>query len=492
MQRLQPVLLFLKRKGSGWQQKCNISKGENMNLLQKAGAFVHVHAGRQNPASHTRALSLVGCILAVLIAVSSCDLPWEIGDTGSSTSDTTVVVTGHTILDRQSLVRNLASCISDTTQIQNVYNAIPSVQLDGISYATFYSYIIALTRLHTNTEAVTSFRFVTKDESGQIMSTIAANASGFDNLLKATVPVELYYGSVQSSDQPVYIYIQEDANGSAYLSNVWVKECLNAFDFAGLYFAALEDQNPDAVASLIKGSQVPADGQFSSAVINYKARELTQYYHLKVQSPFPNYRLMSLDISQLSYLQPEVLDDISLSYQTRTVHFIRNTLNNFTIRDSVINPLATKDFYLYYNGEKTIRIGDRADSNQFLKLFGSPDSKILGALYSAGTNSGIIQQIIILSYSSATVTIRGNFYDDGSWDGQIVKIQLRSASLKFNLGMSINNGMTRDALMLLYPFADQTDYILSTTVDDQKYKMTFEFASDADRTVSDVQLQMLD
>ena len=201
---------------------------------------------------------------------------------------------------------------------------------------------------------------------------------------------------------------------------------------------------------------------------------------------------MSLDISQLSYLQPEVLDDISLSYQTRTVHFIRNELNNFTIRDSVINPLSTKDFYLYYKGDRTIRIGDRADSNQFQKLFGTPDSKIRGALYSAGANSGIIQQIIILSYSSATVTIRGNFYDDeeGSWDGQIIKIQLLSPSSDFNLGTTIYNGMTRDALMLLYPFADQTDYVLSTTVDDQKYEMTFQFALDTDRTISNVQLQM--
>ena len=465
-----------------------------MNFLQKASTLVHKCEGRQNAAPHirTRALSLICCILFALFAVTSCALPWENTDTNSSTSDTTIVVTGHTILDRQSLVRNLASCISDTTQIQNVYNVIPSVQLDGISYATFYSYIMALTRLHTNTEAVTSFRFVTKDESSQIMSAIAVNASGFDNLLKATIPVELYYGNVQSSDQPVYIYIQEDANGSAYLSSVWVKECLNAYDFAGMYFGALSAQNSDAVASLINGSQVPADGAFSSAVINYKATELAQYYHLKVQSPFSEYRLMSLDISQLSYLQPEVLDDISLSYQTRTVHFIRNELNNFTIRDSVINPLSTKDFYLYYKGDRTIRIGDRADSNQFQKLFGTPDSKIRGALYSAGANSGIIQQIIILSYSSATVTIRGNFYDDeeGSWDGQIIKIQLLSPSSDFNLGTTIYNGMTRDALMLLYPFADQTDYVLSTTVDDQKYEMTFQFALDTDRTISNVQLQM--
>lgn len=432
-----------------------------------------------------RIASCVSMLICGIILLTSCALPWETRETTQNT-ESSVIATADSTLDRQSLVRELAACISDTKQISYVYNMIPPAQLDGISYATFSAYIKALTYLHIDAGVITSFRFVNKEESQIITDGIAVNAANYQSLLSYTIPVELFYSDETTDDSPVYIYIQEDANGTPYLSSAWVKECLNIFDFAGMYFTALEKQNSDAVASLLNDSQMEEQGGFSSAVINYKARELVQYYHLKVQSPFSDYRLRSLDISQLTYMQPEVLDDISLSYQTRNVRFIRNSLDKFTIRDSVNNPLSTKDFYLYYKKEKTIRIGDRADSNQFLNLFGKPQATVFSEQFTAGS-SAASQQIIVLTYSSASVTIKGTMYDDGSWDGQIIQIQLKSGDSDFVLGTIFTN-MTRDSLMMLYPFADQTDYILSTTLDDQSYEMTFTFADDPERTITGVKL----
>ena len=50
--------------------------------------------------------------------------------------------------------------------------------------------------------------------------------------------------------------------------------------------------------------------------------------------------------------------------------------------------------------------------------------------------------------------------------------------------------MTRYALLMLYPFSDQTDYTLTVTQDDQDFKMTFTFADDQNRTVTGVQLDL--
>jgi len=436
-----------------------------------------------------RFLCSLSIILCTLMLMTSCSLPWSTQGT-TANSDLSVIGTDEKTLDKQSLVRQLAECISDTAQIENVYNSIPTEQLDGLSFASFSSYIVALTYLHTDTGAITSFRFLTESENKTITDAIAVNAVDYQPLLASTIPVELFYGNQQSQDPPVYMYIQEDANGTAYLSSTWVKECLNVFDFAGLYFTALEKQNTQAVASLINDSQVPAEGQFSTAVVNYKAGELVQYYHLKVQSPFVDYRLISMDISQLSYLQPEVLDDISLSYQTRTVRFVRNSLNNISIRDSVNNPLTTKDFYLYYKGEKTIRIGDRADSNQFINLFGEPALTVFSSQFSSDASTQEPQQMIVISYGSTSVTIKGTVYKDDSWDGQIIQIRLNEPDSNFVLGKTIYAGMSRDELMLMYPFADQTDYILTTTQDEQKYVMSFVFAEDKEKQITGVTLEL--
>jgi len=464
-----------------------------MNCLKNFRPHMRYHKGSTTSFLSLRACLLVclSLILSVLILITSCSLPWETQETTAGT-DVSVILTGDTTLDRYSLVRELATCISDSSQIEYVYHSIPAAQLDGMSYASFNAYILALTRLHVIAGPITSFRFVAQTESQKIIDAIATNAADYKPLLESTIPVELFYGNELSNEAPVYIYIQEDTNGTAYLSSTWVRECLNVFDFAGLYFGALEKQNFEAVASLIKDSQVPSEGEFSAAVINYKSRELTQYYHLKVQSPFSDYRMMSLDISQLTYLQPEVLDDISLSYQTRNVSFVRNSLNSISIRDSVNTMLSTKDFFLYHKGIKTIRIGDRADSNQFISLFGDPNGISFGMQFVPKTNTAADQQIIEISYPSTSVTIRGTFYDDGSWDGQIIRIRLNKADMNYFLGTTLYVGVTRDTLLMLYPFADQTDYILSTTVDDQRYQMSFTFTEDPTRTITSVTLELVE
>jgi len=201
---------------------------------------------------------------------------------------------------------------------------------------------------------------------------------------------------------------------------------------------------------------------------------------------------LSLDISQLTYLQPEVLDDISLNYQTRNVSFVRNSLNSISIRDSVNTMLSTKDFFLYHEGIKAIHIGDRADSNQFSSLFGDPNGISFGMQFVPKTNTAADQQIIEILYPSTSVTIRGTFYDDGSWDGQIIRIRLNKSDMSYFLGTTLYVGVTRDTLLMLYPFADQTDYILSTTVDDQRYQMSFSFAEDPARTITSVTLELVE
>lgn len=435
------------------------------------------------------------CIITILLSgvafLSSCSFSWLTNETNSSV-DVSVIPTRDEILDRQALVRELATCISDTKESKNVFESIPSAQLDGMTYASFSAYIDALSHLYANNSDITSYHFLSESEGRAVIDGIAEDAAGYTDLLNMTIPVELFYGNEMSGDQPVYIYIQEDSNGTPYISGTWVKECTSVYDFAELYFGSMEKQNIEAVASLIESSQIPSQGAFSSSVINYKARELTQFYRLKVQSAFSDYRLLSLDISQLTYLQPEVLDDVSLSFKPRTVQFVRNELNNISVRDSVRNPLSSKDFYLYMEGEKTIRIGDRADSNQFLELFGEPTATTYGSQFGITTDSEEAEQIIVLSYSRLLITIRGTFEEDDSWDGQIIQIRIREPDKIYSLGTTIYAGMSRDTLLMLYPFADQSDYVLTAMIDDLNYKMTFVFADDIDRTITDVKIELVD
>jgi len=464
-----------------------------MNSLNQIRPHMRYQQGTHNALFRLRALAagLVSVILAVLILLTSCSIPWATDGTGSQTN-TSLITTDGATLDRQNLARSLVTCVTDTSRIKSIYDSIPSAQLESMSLASFDGYIRALARMISSSDPVTSFRFVTETERQTIIDAISVNASDYFSLLQVTTPIELLTGDGVAADQPIYIFIQTDDNGTPYLSAAWVNECMKIYDAASLYINALEAQDQEAVGSLISDSELPEEGVFSSQVIDYKARELIQYYHIKVKSEYTDYQILSFDISKLTFLQPEVLNDNSLDYQSRTVSFVRNTLNHVYIQDSVNVPLDSKNFYLYYKNEKTIRIGDRGDSNQFRAIFGDPLLVTLGVRSAADGNTADNNQVIVLTYSSASVTILGNLYDDGSWDGQIQRIRLRSANQDFTLGTSIYTGMTRDELMMMYPFADQTGYVLKTTVDDQAYEMTFTFTADADRKISAVKLEMVD
>jgi hypothetical protein len=459
-----------------------------------------------------RCVSLIVLLLAGLVCISSCTFPWDNKDNGAG-EQLPIIATNQNTLDQQSFVRELVSCLSDPTLIDSVYEAIPSEQLDGLSLSSFREYIAAMTRFQNGSGQIDTFRIIANDEKDTILLNIAQYAQNYKDLVRASIPVELTYVS-GTTIQPVYIYYQADQNGTPYLSHLWVDSCLDLYDYAYLYFLALEEQNTSAVASLITRSLDAESGEFSSHIIDYKAKELGKFYHVKVKSKYTEYQMVSYDISQLIYMQPEVINEINFSNQSRLVRFVRNANNEIVIRDNVSAPLSSKNFFLYYRGEKSIRVGDRADSKQFISLFGEPESTALGDIQLLDTNTTPVAtsgngtllstspepsepyepkyaRNIVLTYDGASVTIFGNVYDDGTWDGQIIRIRLRQMQADYNLGENIHSGMTREELLLVYPFADQTDYILSTVVDEQRYEMTFTFADDADYTISGVKIELV-
>lgn len=427
-------------------------------------------------------------LLASTIFLGACDLPWATESSAASSASYSIQVTDKN-LDRQSLTRELVSCVTDNDKIEYVYNLIPTGQLDGMSFSTFDAYIRALSRMIPSDFEVISFRFLSDSERTDKIDSIRTYAGEFDTLLQDTYPVELIYKDEMDTDQPIYLYIQEDAGGTPYLSSQWVSGCMQIYDVAALYFQALQEQKTQAVEELLRDGQVPEDGLLSSQVIDYKTKELTEYYRIKVQSDYADYRILVFNLGQFIFLQPEVLDANSQEYQTRSVRFVRSVTGGVSIRDSVNKDLESQCLYLYHLGKKTIKIGDRADSKQFGELFGDPI--MIARLPAADTTlNPTADKEISIYYSSATVTVLGSLYDDDTWDGRIVRIRLRTTDQDYSLGTSILAGMTRDDLLMLYPFADQTDYVLETTIDEQRYEMTFTFADDAARTITGVKLEM--
>lgn len=433
---------------------------------------------------------LIASVLCMAMLISSCSLSELIQPSSIESRLQEIQNASIKPKDRFALVQDLITCVSDNRKTEAVFQSIPAVQKQDISSASFDAYIRALSRLMTDRGQITSYRFLNDTEKKDLIDTIRTSTSSYDALLQETIPIELLFGNEKSIHQPVYIYIQESADGTIYLSDDWITESLKIYDLASLYFYALEEQNRDVVTTLIQSTTSDISGSLSSRVLDYKADKLLSYYHINVKTPFREYRLDSLDISQAVFLQSEVLDDNSLSYQSQKVIFQKSDLG-IEIHDNVKTKLDTRHFYLYVDGKRTIRIGDRADANQFRELFGEPIYVGRSLPEDDSVVSELDKELFVVSYQGMSVTVKGNLYDDGSWDGKILRIRLRGQQQLYSIGTDIRTQITRDDILMLYPFADETKYVLETEIDDITYELRFLFSDDADSRVTGTVLELV-
>jgi hypothetical protein len=202
-----------------------------------------------------------------------------------------------------------------------------------------------------------------------------------------------------------------------------------------------------------------------------------------------------VDIAGILFEQPNVLDEDLKEYDSRKVEVLRNLNEGIVVSDIMSNSLAVRDYYLYFGDSRTIRIGDRANSANFVTLFGEPEMTTIGA--KAGTvyddmGEPQTERIITVDYPDATITVRGLVDSSGAWDGIVTRIRIRSEVSQFAIGNVIHPGMTREDFMEIYPFADQTNYVLSAETDGQLYELEVRFNPGNGDVVMDIRLQMVE
>jgi len=444
------------------------------------------HVRRANSQLRRYWILMISVLVCVSLFASSCGLHFSSDETAVK------IEVSEDTLDIHSLVQLIITGISDPDKIDAVYGQIPESQMNNISLATFREYIAVLARMLPSDLSELTFRVLDDASRSSVLTSLAVGNEAESELISVTVPVEIYLTKDYSSETPLYLYLQEDANKTPYLSSLWVSECLSLYNYSILYFYALEGQNYDAVASMIKQSQSDESELFSDQVYEYKAKQLSKFYKIQVKSQYDEYKVGSLNVGQITYIQPEVLDSALSNYSERTVIFARDTDDQIQINDSVSMLLSANEFTLYRGDEKMIRVGDRADSNQFATLFGNP---ILFMLPDSDRDTEEVYGSdgdIIITYSQFSVTISGTLYSDGSWDGEITRIRLFSENKEYSFGRTIDTSMSRDDLLMLYPFADLDNYIVSAIFDDQRYNMSFSFADDERKTITGVKLQLVE
>ena len=396
-------------------------------------------------------------------------------------------------VENSNLIRLFSSCLSDPEQIKTVYSSVPSGQLDGMSLSEFEEYVGILTRLGDEKGAMRSFQILKDDDQIRIREEMIRELPSQEDLLSRCVPVKLDFEVVQEDDSTM-IFFQEKDDGSLYLSSEWVRQCTELYRFSELYFRALQDQNVDAVYSMMQNSYQNRNYSFSGATIRLKAQEMCRFYLLRVKAEFDDYRINALDITKIVFDQQGVLDEELLKYEPRIVTVARSDFGGILIQDILTNALKIKDLYLYIGDSRTARIGDYSNNVFFESLFGDPILTTVSKVPEDGGPSDFAtsEYDLIVDYPTVRINLRGTIDANGAWEGVITRIMIGSTGPDFSLGKSIRVGMTLDEFMEDYPFADETGFILSTENDDQGYRLKIRLSGGNEEIVSGIILEEIE
>ncbi|MBN1775007.1 MAG: hypothetical protein JW817_00930 [Clostridiales bacterium] len=396
-------------------------------------------------------------------------------------------------IGKSNLVRLISSCLTDPSQIATVYSSVPNHQLDGMSIAEFEEYIGVLARLGDGKGALLSFQIMKDDSRLEICEALIEKLPSEEELLEISVPVMLEYDGVKEDDSTL-IYFQQKENGTLYLSSEWARQCVEMYRFSELYFTSLQDQNADAVYSMLQNSYHDRDYSFSNSTIRLKAEEMCRFYLLRVKTDFREYRMASADITQIVFNQQGVLDDELLEYEPRTVTISRSDFGVIIVNDVLTDTLKVRDLYLYSGNTRTLRIGDHSNNAYFESLLGDPLLTTFSRIDPSGsikTQATEPEYDLIVDYQTARINLRGTIDSSGAWEGVITRIQIGSTGPDFSIGRSIRVGMTLDDFMALYPFADETGFILITENDEQAYRLRIRLSRGAGDTVSGITLEAI-
>ncbi len=369
-------------------------------------------------------------------------------------------------IDVPEMARLLVDSLQDINGAELFYGKIPEEQRDGLTFSEYYEYISVLSEMMPSGSSVTSFEIVEGQEKEDLLSSmLISNSEEYDGMIRSSIPIRVETTGKRASGTPLYFYLQTNADGEVYLNHEWIRSCIDLYAFSVHYFEAYANKNLTDVIDLLPYTKTPEPLPQSRDVLKAKAKEMIRFYTHNVKST-SEYEMISIDATNLNYLQPEVLDT-QFHTTTRNVLFRSDDNGEISVWDSIQNELKTVDLYLYYNGIRTVRIGEHAAPSQLANLFGTPITISCGPVVEVKPNGDEMRNILI-RYDGFVITVYGTYQNEEEWDGRYMRFRIWDSS-KARIGTEMDVMDSSWDILMRYPFADETGFVLEIESDGEVY-----------------------
>lgn len=379
-------------------------------------------------------------------------------------------------LSGQDLVRLMINAINDKKAIPDSYAAIPEMQRDGLSYSYFIQFVDIMTGISESNSGnldVSYFRMLSDEEVFAI--TEEMDDSYYGNIKGA----ELLYGDDQMR-RGVYLMFSEDDDGMPYLSEEWISDVIDLYNYGGHYFEMIDSDNVDGLSTLMLPGLDP-DIYRSDASVTAKAQEVLDYYNICVRGN----DLSSSMNSMVTVLLPEhirITIPETLNYNNNRVvkHEVDITMEDgaFKITDDIpVQPdISLSQVSLL--GEELFTCGNTYTYAQMTNLMGESSR----STYYENTNSYSVY------YDGLILIFDLNDYEaDDDWVGVLTTIKIQGDSV-YTIGNDLHIGMSRTQVIETYPYFHPT---YDVNVDNGYEDCRVEVGLDPDNNVNSIRITVV-
>ena len=353
-------------------------------------------------------------------------------------------------ISKEELVRLLITAINSNKNAADCYASIPESQRDGLSYSYFIQYIDILSDISSPYGTVSYFRMLSDEEVYEISEHMDDSYYGY---IKGA---ELLYGDDRTRNS-VYVLFSEDEDGVAYLSEEWITDSINLYNYGKHYFEMIDSQNSDGLFTLLRPGLDPE--VYTDKAVYAKAQNVLDYYDDCVigGDVSQQFTVTTLLPEHVTMTVPETLNYDNARVVKHDIDIIINDEESYEIVDEIpILPDRTLTS-ASLDSRVLFTCGETYTSEDMIELMeGEP---VRGTYYADRNRFSVYYQGVILVFEI------DEYEDDSNWTGKIVTIKIQDES-HYVIGSGLYVGMSRSDILEMYPYIDDPD------LDETEYEIT--------------------
>ena len=408
---------------------------------------------------------LAALIMAMLVSCSGAGIVWQdlIPDSLRTLGQKQA---NSGLLSEYELIQMIADAIRNDDDMTLAYDSIPDRQLDGLTLDQFQQYIRFLRRGVSG--ELDSFSKMSDAEEETVRQKILERLPDRQQLAANLQGFWLYYQETGRAQQKFGIFVLTGEDQAAMLSAEWVRRILDLQDVATLYFDAIENNDVDALAILLEPLHLSED------ILRLRAGHLIDFYKNNISSRTGEFvltyaRIDGIGFEEFGITNPDLSQSVS-----RVIEMVGLTDQSCRIDDVIPEVLNADDLKIFLGGKYLLQLGQYENGEPYQVQSGDLES-IIGApaLHDDTTcvTTGSGSQKLTLTYQSLKLKAEGTCFRHSRWSARITYLELLDQACR--LGSGLGPGQSVDDILKHYPFANETNFMISGKSDGGAVKVIF-------------------